>query len=224
MSDEIKEADQWGNEDNANYYEKVPVEIFRHYAVIGGFENGCDIDLIYAYIKDTQSLLDVGAGYGRALNHLITNGYSGHLFAIERSLNFYNHLVSTFKDSATIIHGDIQDFNFNRKFDVVLWLWSNISEWPKAQQPSILKILSDWCNQDGFLILDTISHNAVPANVTSYSSQIYIAETDYGCVYGYTPKKEEVKEYADLLGLKVIAQFDYITSTERNRVLHVLKK
>ncbi|MFU8797676.1 MAG: hypothetical protein ACNA7Y_03140 [Gammaproteobacteria bacterium] len=221
---EKKEFDQWGNEDNAGYYEKMPVDEFRDHATRAGFEDGCDIELILPYIKNTKSLLDVGAAYGRAIHNLQKRGYLGEIFAIERSQNFFNYLETTFKDSATLFHGDIQYFNFGRKFDVILWLWSNISEWPKNQQAGMLKMLEGLCEKDGFVILDTMSHEYKPLNVTTYSSQAYIVESDYGYAYGYIPTKEEIKSYAAIAGLNVIEQIDYTTATKRNRILHILKK
>jgi SAM-dependent methyltransferase len=222
---EKKSPDKWGNEDNASYYENFPVEDFRKVAIRGGFEDGCDIDLIYHYLQDKKTLLDVGAGYGRAIHHLIKNGYTGKIFAIERSENFYNHLIKTFKDVATLIHGDINNFNPEMKFEAVLWMWSNISEWPKNQQADMLKKLADLCSEGGVVILDTIFYDGKPLNVTTYDSQTYIAKSDYGrYAYGYIPTKEEIKEYAAIAKLDIITQIDYTTTTDRKRILHVLKK
>ena len=212
----------WDNCDMIAYYESIPIAELRKMAIISKFENCCDIELALPYISKSKSLLDVGAGYGRALNYLVSKGYTGELFAIERSKQFYNYLLSAHGDKSTIILGDFTEYDPIKKFDVVLFMWSNISEFPKFRQINIIKKLMSLLNSDGILILETILHSLVPKNVTFVDNQSYYVESVYGIAYGYTPSSIEIDQYISALNLKV-EHIDYLTTTERPRVLHIIK-
>ena len=224
MDDDLKQADIcWSNADNSLYYESIPIETLRKYATIGGFENGCDIDLIFDRIKDAESVIEIGAGYGRVLHNLIKRGYAGKLYAIERSKQFCNHLHKCFSKDATIINHDINRYTPNRKFSVILWLWSSISDFPKTEHISILKKLENWLQDDGLFILDTISHKTKLADEFTFENQTYIEKAAHGTAYGYVPSTQEIAEYADILGFK-IEQISYNTETNRPRIIHILSK
>jgi len=213
----------WTNHDNGAYYESIPIETFQSFAVAGGFENGCDIDIIYNEIKNAQSILEVGAGYGRVLDNLIKRQYSGELFAIERSKKMHRHLTKKFSNQANIINADINSYEPERKFDVILWMWSNISEFPKHHQLAMLKKLSHWLTKDGKFILDTISHKIKLAENFLTQDQWYIAECNFGTAYGYIPSLEEIAEYGNKLKFQNIKHIPYITDTNRNRIIHIFK-
>src|SRR5579871_1636617 len=85
--------DNWRNEDLIDFYEKIPLNIFRDFAIAGGFEEGCDVDLVYPYIADVGSVLDLGAGYGRVTKRLIKNGYQGEINIVERSNELCKYLT-----------------------------------------------------------------------------------------------------------------------------------
>lgn len=212
----------WSNKDNANYYEQVPVEVFRHYAIIGGFENGCDIDVVYDRIKDADSIIEVGAGYGRVLKSLLDRGYKGKLIGIERSANFCRYMHETLGTRAIIYHANAEDFVSPVLADVVMWMWSNISEWPKDQQCQMLKHVTQYCKPGGLIVLDTISHAITPLNANHYETQRYSAFTEYGNVEGYVPTVEEIDAYATNLNIKKVEHIPYVTSTNRERIIHLL--
>jgi len=215
------EAICWKNEDNINYYENIPTDILRGYAIIGGFEEGCDVDLIEPYILRANSILEAGAGYGRVLRHILRKGYTGKLCAVERSKNFFTRLKKEFGDKVEVIQRDIQKFNPTEKFDLVLCLWSYISEFPKEDQLNILLHLSCFLNPNGVIILDTLLHTVAPKNVVQLN-QSYIARSEYGTAYGYTPSAKEIHRYAQKLGFENIKHIEYKTQTQRQRIIHIL--
>lgn len=213
----------WQNSDNLSYYEAVPIETLRKYATIGGFESGCDIDIVFDHIKDAGSILEIGAGYGRVLNNLLERGFGGELFAIERSDNLFQHLQSNYSGRATVINGDINHFQPENKFDVILWMWSSISDFSKPEHVSILQKISGWLSDNGLLILDTISHTTTLADEFTLEDQNYIERAAHGTAYGYIPSSQEITEYAQILNFN-IKQIEYKTKTNRPRIMHFLKK
>jgi SAM-dependent methyltransferase len=213
----------WSNSDNKQFYENVPVEEFEKYTIIGGFENGCDIDVIYnRFLKNAASIVDVGAGYGRVLKHILDHGYSGKLIAIERSCNFYSRLYKNFSGRADLFNCSVADFKKAEVADVVLCMWSMLSEWPKDEQISTLRHISTFCKPGGIIILENLSHLIAPVNMENYNQQYYESITEHGSVCGYTASTDEIKEYAHTLNMPKTEHIEYTTSTGRQRIIHIL--
>src|ERR1700677_3750060 len=147
---------KWKNEDLIPYFEKVPPEVFQEFAIRGGLEEGCDIDVLFPYIEKTQSLIEVGACYGRVLHHLLRKNYRGRIDAIERSTHFFGVLKRKYNKNINLIHADINIFQPKKKLDAILWLWSDISSFPKEEQLPILTHLCSWLKKDGIFILETL--------------------------------------------------------------------
>jgi len=224
-SEEKNLLSTWTNQDNAEYYERVPVEIFKQYAIRGGLDTGCDMDIIYDdYLKYAPSILEVGASYGRVLKCLLERGYAGKLIAVEKSQHFGSYLRDLYQDKVDIHTCDIENFVYDEPIDVVLWMWSNISEWPKEHQLTMLKHIMSFSKPDGFVIIETISHTTPPINVNQYNIQNYKASTAYGTVQGYIPSIEEVAAYATKIGITEVRHIPYLTSTNRERIIHILRR
>lgn len=213
---------QWKNTDNVDWYENIPIEHLRGIAIRGGMEEGCDVDLIYSFIKDTQSLIEPGAGYGRGIKHLIKNGYQGKIYALERSKNFIKYLIKEFKARIEIIEADSSSYHPVQKFDVVMAVWGFIAEFPLQEQLNMVKHLASWLNEKGLLILETLA--SVPMNATSSTDAFYEIDTEYGKVWGHMPIYDEINEYGAKAGLKLVKRIDYKTSIGRDRILYIFSK
>jgi hypothetical protein len=222
INSETAKLGKWNNDDNCNFHEHIG-RTFQKWAVQGGLETGCDIEIVYPYIVSKYSIMELGAAYGRVIKNLLERGYKNKLFAVERSKYFYNKLIHEFNNNQiVIINADIQTFAPDFKVDAILMLWSFISEFPKQDQLDILKRVSLWLNPQGLIIMDTLLHTLMPKNAILSNSQSYIIPFEqYNC-YGYTPSKEEVNKYAMNLNVKSIKQIAYKTKTERHRILHIL--
>ena len=213
---------QWNNDDNCNFYESIG-RTLQEWAITGGLENGCDIEIIYPRIADKTSIMELGASYGRAIRNILRRNYKGKLYAIERSMSFYNQLLTQFGNkSVDIIHADVKTFTLNIKVDVILMLWSFISEFPKCDQLPILKKITSWLNPGGIVVLETIFHALAPSNANFSKDQNYIIPFEHSNCYGYATSPQETEEYAKQLGAKNITHINYKTDTQRDRVLHIL--
>lgn len=219
----------WSNQDLIPYFENVPINYFKDFAIRGGIEEGCDIDLVFPYIEETESLLEIGACYGRVLHHLIRKGYKGKLYAIERSHHFFEFLRKEYTNQVHLFNADITSSNLTLAVDAILWMWSDIASFSKKEQFPTLKRLCSWLKQDGIFILETLMHTQPSLNATNVlfdkttSGQSYVVESEYGVLYGYIPSEEEIQEYGEALGFKEIEHVHYFTSTGRERILHIFK-
>lgn len=219
----LLDNDGWSNDDLIEYFENVPQEVFQAYAIKGGIEEGCDVDLAFPYIAHTKSVMEIGACYGRVLRHLLNKRYTGQIYAIERSHHFFEILEKLYAKKANLINADIQKYHLPGKVDAILWMWSDIASFPKRDQLSVLRNVSSWLSEDGVFILETISHTLTPTNATYAEGQSYVIESEYGMLYGYIPSEEEIHAYAVSLGFQTIEHIHYFTPTGRERILHIFR-
>lgn len=210
--------------DNKEFYEKVPVDVFKEFPVIGGLDTGCDIDFIYPYIKDCNSVVEVGAAYGRVIDLLLKKGYLGSITAIERSRNFYTYLLNQYDNRATLICDDLMQLEFTTQFDCVLFLWSGISEWNLSEQILVLQKLYAWVANRGFFIFDILDSEQVPLKSVKRQGQFYKYENEYGIATGFTPTRDQVLEYISLIDPGSYKIIPYTTKTNRKRLLFLLER
>lgn len=216
---------RWENADNAQFYASVPLNLLPDFAIKAGLDTGCDIELLYPYIAKAGAILEVGAGCGRALRHIIDRGYKGKMVAIERSQQYCSFLESQFSDTVTIINADIKNLEITNKFDLILWLWSGIGDFSKEEQLPILKKLSGYLNANGIIALDIILPTSRPFGATdSSNNQYYVFPSSNNdcCVRVYNPLPHEIDEYGEKLGCKFIKHTSYKTPTDKDRMLYLL--
>jgi phospholipid N-methyltransferase len=214
----------WSNIDNSHYYEHVPYAIQKGFTIIGGLDVFSDLKLAKKYIDNAKSILEVGAGYGRVVDYLLQNNFRGKITAIEKSTKFFALLQSKYSNRVNLNLDDIATFTTKEKFDLILWMWSGISDFSKDEQIFVLRHLFNLLTDEGILILDTFSHSIKPANAITSHEQSYIIHVDECTLYGYIPSPEEVNGYSNHVGFKKVEYLPYKTVTNRDRALYILTR
>ncbi len=214
-----------GNQyDNIDFYEKVPVQVLEKYASIGGFDDCCDVKLILPFLKKAASILDVGAGYGRVIDFILKEGLKAKITAVERSASLCKILQDRFSGRIDIHNEDIEAVGNIGVFDVVIFMWSNISEWLPDKKKLIIEKLSSFLDENGFLVIEIFIPDQKPLNSTHYDSRKYEAKTEYGNVHGYNLTRQEVLDLIAESGLGSIKELPYKTKTGRERQLFICQK
>jgi len=212
----------WTNSRNAAFYRKMPLSYFKGKAIEGGLDDNCDIKTIISYIARAKSILELGAGYGRVLDYIIKSGFKGELFAVEREPKLCKILKKRFKKTC-IFCDDIRTVKFNKKFDLIIWLWTGLWEFSKVEQLPILTHIVSHLNNDGFLVLDLIPITCKTIRAVNIDKNNRIITTPYGNDYTYTPSHAEIKNYARRLKLKNHT-ITYKTKTGKKRILYIFCK
>lgn len=217
----------FSNQENADFYEHLPPSEFRENALAGGLDYGCDLELLKSYINQSSSILEIGAGYGRVIGYLKKHHYQGKLVAIERSRQLCDFICASYSDYVRVINDDVMTCVLNESFDLVLWLWSGISDFSQVEQLTVLKKISTLLSTNGVLVLDTLAVDVCPRNlkaVISLKDQVYSIKRSNYILSGYTPSPEEVRLYAKKIGLASCRYIPYKTSADRNRSLYILSR
>jgi len=211
----------WLNGDNEGFYKNMSLDDFYQIAVQGRLDTGVDVKCLKEYIKNTNSILEIGSGYGRVLAHILNQGYQGKLVAVERNQKFCQFLQSQFHGRADIFCTDIMNFKHDDKFDLILWMWAGIFEFSKNEQAQVISHLSNMLNRNGYLILDTVSIDFVSMNALKITPHDRIVKTSHGKDYCYFPSDDEIMRYAQQAGLIHHEDLVYHAIADRKRRLNI---
>ncbi len=217
----VQQDHDWHNKDNIPLYNSMPIDVFYNIAASGDLDTGCDVALLSHYIEKANSILEVGGGYGRVLTHILNQGYSKNLCAIERTEKLARFLQSQFYGRAKIFKSDILQFETTERFDLILWLWTGIAEFAKDEQEQAIAKLASLLTERGHIIIDTVPIDERTINTTQISGQNHIIETAYGIDHCYLTSLGELEKYAKNQGLQLKCHLVYKTRINRQRFLSV---
>lgn len=212
----------WSNADNHSFYDNAEV-ILTDWSKMGGLTNCPDLKAISAYIQKANTLLELGAGFGRVMQYLSNHYPDKQLFAIERSQQLYTKLQQLNLPNTTLYHSDIQKFNSNLKYDLILWMWSGLTDFAKDEQQNIIGHIQKFLTATGYFIIETFPHDVTPANGSIEDNQNYTLTAENKQLHGYIPSPQEMQTYADALNLNLIELIHYTTDSGRKRKLYVLQ-
>lgn len=212
----------WHNKDNDLFYETHP-EILRAWAKAGGLSTWPDLIAIEPYIATADSILEIGSGYGRVLQYITQHHPDKKISGVEKSQNLFNTLTAQFKQNVTLHQCDIAHFNPMTSYDLILWLWSGLTDFSELEQPNIIKHIQPLLTTCGTLIIETFPHDLTPSNGSITETQSYKLTHGDSSLHGYIPSPAQMKTYAAHAALDVTKIIEYKTASQRSRKLYVLK-
>ena len=216
---------EWINEENNLFYDSIQTIGLKKFAAIAGLSTGCDLDILKPYWSKTRSILDIGAGYGRAINYLLQHDYKGTITAIERNNSFFEYLVKHYShyQNITLLQKDFLTLpNFNEQFDLIIILWLGIADFSKKQQVIIFKKLRELLNDRGTIIIDTLPDHIQPLFSEDLGDRNCLIKSDNASIKSYLVSADEIKMLAKNSGFPNIEKISYHTTTQRERWLHII--
>ncbi len=211
------------NRKNFDFYNNIGVDTFQSMAVQGGFNTYADLEIVYTNIHPGNSILEIGAGYGRCIDFLLQQQHKGAITAVEQSPILIRHLVQQYAGRVEIIEGDITDLRINSKADVILWMWSGILDFSKEEQAAVMMRLAGMLTLGGKVFIDVPRMGI--QTIAEHTDQQHIQlTTAFGKVECYIPLSEEMHIYADSAGFVKVQETNYETSTEKKRTMYILEK
>jgi SAM-dependent methyltransferase len=213
------------NDNNLDFYSKMGVNPFKELAVMGGFSTFIDLELIYPYIKFSNSILELGAGYGRCLDFFLQKKFTGKIIAIEQSAVLMTELRSKFDkyNNVELLQKDIKSLKLSEKVDAALWMWSGLIDFDKDQQYACIEKMYNLLNPGGTLVIDiprigfkTIAEHKDEKNLSF--------TTPYGTLHCYIPDVREMEEAKNEIGYKELRLMNYKTATDKERTIYMLIK
>ncbi|HEX8547462.1 MAG TPA: class I SAM-dependent methyltransferase [Cytophagaceae bacterium] len=210
------------NAGNHLFYNNLGIDPFKLLAEVGGFSTYTDLELAYPFIKQSKSILELGAGYGRCVDFLIQKKYKGRVIAVEQSPILIDHLKDRFP-TIEILQEDIKKLQLKQKVDAALWMWSGFIDFSREEQQKSIRLVSSHLSQKGVLVIDLprLGYQTIAQHT---DSQHLHFESPFGNLECFLPTLDDIKFYASEAQFKTVIPKDYLTATEKERTLFILQK
>jgi phospholipid N-methyltransferase len=217
---------QWRNADNKEFYEKMPVSVLQESARATGMALNKDLHCLLPYIKNAESILEVGAGYGRVIDFILQEHPGSHITAIERCPQFFDFLSQEYRDpDVNLIYGDISSYAFKKKFDVVLWLWAGMLEFSQKEQARELNKCAGAIHRNGKIVVDAICFEKPlrhPLDEVFSDGRNYFAKKRNTFLYGYGANDADIDKACQSADLFVENIFMYVSNGFFSKKMYVL--
>ncbi|MCS7005247.1 MAG: class I SAM-dependent methyltransferase [Cytophagales bacterium] len=210
------------SEGNYEFYRRIQIPIFQHYAKLTGMDTGKDIDIIYPMIEKSTLVVELGAGYGRSVQFLLQKGFCGRLVLVERVPEMIEYLKQAFPP-LEILQTDIRYLQLPFQADVLLWLWSGILELSRQEQTQTVQQLYKNLKKGGLLFIEA-PYQRIQVVGSHTSEKLIKLETEWGTLTAYLPSPEEVESDARLAGFSSFKKILYRSQTDLERVIYLLTK
>jgi len=208
----------WSNANMGSFYKNLPIPEFKTFAKFGGLNKNKDINQIKSLILKSNSMLEVGAGYGRVVKEALNINPALNLTAIERSKSLCKYLNSKFSNKATIVSSNVFEYNPNKYFDLITIMWSSITEFNPREQNKLIKKLSEMLSPTGHIVIETIDSSASHSYVKEKKGQNYIVESTHGTVYLYAPMFNEIMNYFYNSSLELKSTIKYKANNKPRKI------
>jgi SAM-dependent methyltransferase len=211
------------NDENLAFYNNISLELFKDYAEKGGFQNCWDLEMISHHIDSYDTLLEIGAGYGRCLDYFINKGHIGKIVAIERSDNLVEYLKIKYSNFIDLFHGDIKQIDFFECVDNALWMWSGMIDFSREEQIICCKRIYTALKPGGRLFVD-VPKLGIQTIAIHKDSQNLKLETAHGDIHAYIPDDADMEKIRDLAGYSVLSKINYATATQKYMSIYILER
>lgn len=153
MSVDQTEETQWCNADNADIYHNMPIRYLKSLAKKIGLDDHCDLKQIAPYIERSRRVLEIGCGYGRVIEGLQKINPALDITVVEREPKFVEH-VQTEYPNVHCIAEDILTAELKGSYDLVLMMWSTVSEFSHSEIEKLMELLKGARNESSVIIFE----------------------------------------------------------------------
>jgi phospholipid N-methyltransferase len=214
-----------GNKSNKQFYNHVPLEVFKDMTKQGGFSDYKDLKLIADSIPSAAHVLELGAGYGRCIDFLLARNHTGLITAVEHSASLLTVLREKYIDfpQVEVVEEDLNTTVHVFKADVVLWIFSGLLDFSKEEQLTMLKKIQTWIKDGGKLFVDI--PQLAQLTIARYTDkQDIVMDTPYGSIATFLPSETDMKEYGASAGFAHVDVLYYDTDTDKKRAMYIFSK
>ncbi len=208
---------------NFDFYSAMQLEHFKEFANLTGFDTGIDIDILFPYLKNAETLVELGAGYGRAIHFLLQRGFEGEIIAVERIDRLIPHLQQRFQNQINLLQQDITELKLPEKADFVMWLWSGILELNSSEQLKSIKQVYKNLKEGGTFAIESPDKTVKVVGKLAEDRKVTL-ETDWGALEAYLPTESEIEEYSQQAGFTHFQVIRYKSTVGLERIFYLLKK
>ncbi len=213
---------------NLEFYRLMKLEKFKQFAELLGLDTGADLEIIYPLIQKSNSVVELGTGYGRVVDTLFRKGYKGQITAVERVPEYVGFLENTFADQIasghlSISQQDIRQLSIELQADTILWLWSGILEQTDEEQEVSLSHCYQLLKPGGLMFIEAPYQKVHKVGEVADAKNITL-KTEWGELHAYFTYPEDIKRLSEKCGFSSWELLVYKTATNLERAIYKLTK
>lgn len=205
---------------NSDFYHSVDIDSFINHAADSGMDECPDMRAIYdTYLMDAFHIVEYGSGYGRVIDFLHSQKFSGKFSGIEANSTLFSYLSEKYQHQVEIIHGNCLEYNIEQSVDVVLLLWSFISEFSQQEQGKVFQHLKDALPDNAIALVDILDLQQFGHD------KGVVKEIQQGghAISLFIPSVAEIEAYCQQVGLSIVEVVNYQTNRNLRRSILVMK-
>jgi phospholipid N-methyltransferase len=214
----------WANNDNDAFFDRFTPDVHDECLFNAGLATNKDLTFIQELVQQAETILEIGAGYGRIVNGIKAISQQTHIDAIEKNPLIFKQLRTlSHVAGVTLYNQDIFDFlsHSNKQYDLVLLLWSTLAVFSPAEQFTLLERLKCHLNRGGKIVIDfflSAKGNLKPHIMNNY----YHVIADQTSHFGYLCPRNRLKKIVEALGYANINFYEYTADQEVIRQIAIL--
>jgi SAM-dependent methyltransferase len=212
------------NQEQLPLYDKVTSISFKKLAKICGITDYCDIKTLFPYLKNKDSLLEVGAGYGRVIDGLQYHNYPGKIAALEIIPKLCKKLRKKFPTISVYERNALYPESFMSMpyFDAILMMWGSILDFSEREQQQLLKNFALKLNKSGIISIDLpVTNPAEEINHYNNARDIIKKYNEKSIIFNI-PTTEQIAKFALEAKLKIKEIINYKSSQSGDREIYIL--
>lgn len=111
-----------------------------------------ETDFLASFLPEGGRVLDLGSGTGSNLRDLAARGCTG--VGVDQSAAFTAYARERGGEGVTFVHGRIEDFATDERFDLVCSLFMTLNYLPRTELRSVLAGVRSWLRPGGHVVLE----------------------------------------------------------------------
>jgi len=201
-----------GYKQNLNSYNHLNLRDYESFAEASGLLEREDVFVLLPYLLKAESILEVGAGFGRAIDALISVVPTAEIMALEACPHMCQFMQKRYINNfnVRVFQSDFLQQKISRKFDFIGMFWTTLMSFSPQEQQACFHQASKLLLPKGKFAVDLFeSSTRAPHRRLSKELKMVSTELLGHRFFFWAPTNQELFEMALKSGLKPYDQLRY---------------
>ncbi len=216
----------YGYHQNIAFYEHLALPKYEEFAKASGLADREDVLALLPYLNKVKSILEVGAGFGRAVDALLCFCPEAQITALEICPHMCHFMQRRYMEdfNVRVLQADFLCSTLpHQAVELVTLFWSTLSSFSLKEQQQCFHKISNVLAEGGRVVIDLFESSSSKTHqglkLKSRETKIFTTEVLGRKVFGWLPGDAELLEMARQAGFKLLDQIPYHAHEVKRRFL-----
>jgi trans-aconitate methyltransferase len=216
----------YGYRQNLSFYGNLELTQYEEFSKASGLEDREDVLALLPYLSNCKSILEVGAGFGRAVDALLCFCPTAKITALEVCSHMCHFMQRRYMDdfNVRVVQADFLGSSLSHhSFDLITMFWSTLTSFCLEEQQRCFHRMANLLTKKGKFALDLFEgsdckqHQGLKKGLTK--NGIFTTKILGHQVCGWFASDEHLKAMALEAGLELSDQIHYQAHDVKRRFL-----